>query len=245
LLCPHLGAAPREGYLCAPINASGGALGMLHLCFGQAETQAPPDERNRLKELKRIIITRLVEQYSLALVNLRLRETLRLESIRDPLTGLYNRRHMEASLEREALRAKRRGAPVSIIMIDIDHFKRLNDTHGHEAGDVVLRELAALTRNQIRGEDIACRYGGEEIILILPDASLENAGRRAEDIRLRSSELQIGYHDKILTLTISVGVAAFPIHGPNIKDVVKVADNALYQAKRGGRNQTVRASLPE
>ncbi len=239
LLCSHLGSSPEYGYLCTPISASGGALGMLHLCFGKHDSYYTSEERTRMMESKQVIIERLVEQYSLSLVNLRLRETLRLESIRDPLTGLYNRRHMEASLEREVLRAKRRGSPVAIIMLDIDHFKQLNDTHGHEAGDVVLRELAALVRRYVRGEDIACRYGGEEFLLILPDASLETAGRRAEELRVRGSGLQIMYQGNFLTITISLGVATFPDHGPNIKDTVKAADKALLRAKKGGRDRVV------
>jgi diguanylate cyclase (GGDEF)-like protein len=146
---------------------------------------------------------------------------------------------MEASLAREVLRAKRHSTSVAIIMLDIDHFKPLNDTYGHEAGDVILRELAALVRQSIRGEDIACRYGGEEFLLILPDASLEIAAKRAEELRLRGSDLQVVCQSKILTITISLGVAAFPIHGPDIKDTVKAADTALYQAKKEGRNQVV------
>jgi diguanylate cyclase (GGDEF)-like protein len=239
LLCSHLGFSPEYGYLCTPISASGGALGMLHLCFGEYSSHYTGDERSCLMEWKQIIAARLAEQYSLSLVNLRLRETLRLESIRDPLTGLYNRRHMEASLAREVLRAKRHSTSVAIIMLDIDHFKPLNDTYGHEAGDVILRELAALVRQSIRGEDIACRYGGEEFLLILPDASLEIAAKRAEELRLRGSDLQVVCQSKILTITISLGVAAFPIHGPDIKDTVKAADTALYQAKKEGRNQVV------
>jgi len=239
LLCSHLGSSPEHGYLCVPISASGGALGMIHLCFGEYGPHYTGDERSRLMQWKQIMAARLAEQYSLSLVNLRLRETLRLESIRDPLTGLYNRRHMEASLGREVLRAKRHGAPVAIIMLDIDHFKHLNDTYGHEAGDVVLRELATLVRQNIRGEDIACRYGGEEFLLILPDAPLEIATQRAEALRLRGGELQVVYQGKFLTITISLGVAAFPIHGPDIKDTVKAADVALYHAKKGGRNQVV------
>lgn len=239
LLCSHLGSSPEHGYLCTPISASGGALGMFHLCFGEYSSDYTSDERSRVMEWKQIMAARLAEQYSLSLVNLRLRETLRLESIRDPLTSLYNRRHMEASLGREVLRAKRHGTPVSIIMLDIDHFKDLNDTHGHEAGDVVLRELAALVRQSIRGEDIACRYGGEEFLLILPDAPLEIAIQRAKELRLKGENLQIVYLNRLLTITISLGIAAFPAHGPDIKDTVKAADAALYQAKKEGRNRVV------
>lgn len=215
---------------------------MFHLYFGKYESHYTPDERKRLMESKRIMAARVVEQYSLSLINLRLRETLRLESIRDPLTSLYNRRHMEASLEREVFRAKRHKSPVAIIMIDIDHFKKFNDTHGHEAGDVVLQELSTLVRGHIRSEDIACRYGGEEFLLIMPDAALDIASQRAEEIRLQTRELQIAYRDKPLTITISLGVAAFPQHGAFIKEVVKAADSALYRAKKGGRDQVVIAS---
>lgn len=242
LLCSHVTSPPEYGYLCVPISAAGGALGMLHFCFGKGESYSTKDRHSRMMELKRVMVTRVVEQYSLALINLRLRESLRLESIHDPLTSLYNRRHMEASLEREVSRAKRRETSVAIIMLDIDYFKKLNDTYGHDAGDIVLRELATLLRKHIRTEDIACRYGGEEFLLILPDAPLEIAARRAEKIRLRTHDLQIEYHDTTLTITVSSGVAAFPDHGPSIKDVVKAADSALYQAKKGGRDQVVIAS---
>jgi diguanylate cyclase (GGDEF)-like protein len=141
------------------------------------------DERKQIKESKRMVVTRVVRHYALFIINLRLRQTLKREAIRDPLTGLYNRRHMEASLEREAYRAERLHTPVGLVMLDVDHFKLFNDTYGHEAGDIVLRELGNLLRSSIRGEDIACRYGGEEFLLILPDASLDSVMERAEEIR--------------------------------------------------------------
>lgn len=242
LLCPHLNSLPEHGYLCAPINASGGVLGTLHLCFGDYISYLSQKQRAHITEHKQIMVERLAEQYSLSLVNLRLRETLRLESIRDPLTGLYNRRHMEASLAREVFRAKRRGTPVSIIMLDIDHFKPLNDAYGHEAGDVILRELAAMVQQYIRAEDIACRYGGEEFLLILPEAPLDIAAKRAEDIRKRGEKLHLVYQRIVVNITISLGVAIFPEHGADMKAVVKAADAALYQAKERGRNQVVVAS---
>jgi diguanylate cyclase (GGDEF)-like protein/PAS domain S-box-containing protein len=242
LLCSHLDAFPDNGYVCSPINTSGDILGILHLRFGQFDSAYSVEECRRLKDAKRMMVNRVVRHYALFIGNLRLRETLRVESIRDQLTGLYNRRHMEASLEREAYRALRLHTPVGLIMLDVDHFKRLNDTYGHEAGDVVLRELGNLLRASIRGEDIACRYGGEEFLLILPDASLESLKQRAEDIREKVKNLRIAYQNKILSITVSLGVAVLPDHGPSVDDALKAADKALYQAKADGRNRVAVAS---
>ncbi len=192
-----------------------------------------------MMESKGMVVTRVAEHYALSLVNLRLRETLKQDSIRDALTGMYNRRYMEGSLERETRRAERHNVPVGIIMIDVDHFKHFNDTHGHEAGDVALRELGLFLRKNTRGEDIACRYGGEEFLLILPEASLENTRQRAEFLREEAQKLKIMYREKQLQVSISVGVAALPNHGSDVKEAVKAADAALYRAKTGGRNQVV------
>ena len=129
-------------------------------------------------------------------------------------------------------------------MLDIDHFKNFNDTYGHEAGDLVLRELGALLRSHTRADDIACRYGGEEFLLIMPEAPLKVVEQRAEDLHLGVKDLlRIAYQEQMLTITVSMGVATFPDHGPGIKDVVNAADAALYQAKAGGRDQIVVASL--
>jgi len=126
-------------------------------------------------------------------------------------------------------------------MLDIDHFKTFNDTHGHEAGDVVLRELGVLLRSDFRVEDIACRYGGEEFLLILPGATLEVAQRRAEDLLLKVRELRITYQRTIFHITVSIGVAALSSDG-SVQDSVNAADAVLYQAKKNGRNQVVVAS---
>lgn len=243
-LCSHLCSSPDNGYFCVPIQTSDQILGVLTLYFGQCESGYSGDECKHLSESRQMIVTRVTEHYALFLVSLRLRETLRMESIRDPLTHLYNRRYMEESLERETQRAKRRGTPVGIIMFDIDHFKRLNDTYGHEAGDLVLRELGELFRRYTRSEDIACRYGGEEFLLIMPEASLGAVKQRAEEFRVIVKErLRVPWQGKSLTITISVGVAEFSNHGFHVKDVVSAADTALYQAKEQGRDQVVVASL--
>ncbi len=237
--CSHLHLSPIHGYLCAPISASGEILGIIHLSFGQHEIDQYTGEPVAATESKRMAAARVAEHYALSLVNLRLQETLKQDSIRDALTGMYNRRYMEGSLERETRRAERRHTPVGIIMIDVDHFKIFNDTHGHGAGDLALRELGVFLRKNSRGEDIACRYGGEEFLLIMPEASLENARQRAEVLQADAQKLEILYQGAQLSITISVGVAALPNHGPNIQEALKAADTALYKAKSSGRNRVV------
>ncbi len=182
----------------------------------------------------------MAEHIALALANLKLQETLRNQAIRDPLTGLFNRRYMEESLEREVRRAARSGASLGMIMLDIDHFKRLNDALGHEAGDAVLTALSNFLQAQVRGGDIACRYGGEEFLLMLPEASLEATYERAERLREAVKNLRVPYRgESIGPVTLSLGVATFPEHGATGEAVVLAADAALYCAKQGGRDQVV------
>jgi diguanylate cyclase (GGDEF)-like protein len=181
-----------------------------------------------------------VQQFSLTVENLRLREGLRMQAIRDPLTGLYNRRYMEAALESELSRAMRKGQTVGLIMLDIDHFKQFNDRYGHDAGDVVLRQIGTFLQSKVRGEDIPCRYGGEEFLIILPEIALESAAQRAEALRAgveeMNNELRRPFSGQ---LSISVGVAIYPAHGDNLHAVMLAADQALYQAKHAGRNRVV------
>jgi diguanylate cyclase (GGDEF)-like protein len=182
----------------------------------------------------------LIERYTLLLGNLRLRETLKIQSTRDPLTNLFNRRYMEEALEREARRADRKGASLGIIMADVDHFKTFNDSYGHEAGDMVLRELGAFLKKGIRQEDIACRYGGEEFVLILPDTSVENTRKRAEILRKAVKDgFRIKFRDNIFQITISLGAAVLPDNGLTPADVISAADTALYRAKAQGRDCVV------
>jgi len=172
-----------------------------------------------------------------------LHETLRLEAIRDPLTGLFNRRYLEESLEREIRRATRRGTPLGVVMVDLDHFKTFNDDFGHLAGDALLQALGHFLRTNVRGEDIPCRYGGEEFALILPDAPLDATQRRAEDLRRGAQALRVEHRgDPIGSVTLSMGVAAFPLHGTTGEAVLRAADTALYQAKRNGRNRVIVAA---
>ena len=166
-----------------------------------------------------------------------LQAELRQQALNDPLTGLYNRRYLSEALAREMLRCQRENTPLSIIMADIDHFKMINDNHGHQAGDEVLVQVAALLKSQARGSDIACRYGGEEFLLVMPGSSLEFARKRAEEIRQKCGALAIEREGRNLDVTLSFGIAACPDHGQKGEELILKADHALYQSKEGGRNQ--------
>lgn len=160
-------------------------------------------------------------------------------AVRDGLTALYNRRYLDETLEREVSRARREGNPLSLVMLDIDHFKRVNDTYGHQAGDEVLRVLAATLMADIRTEDIACRYGGEEFLILLPGMPLASAMERAERWRSSVEGLSIAHGHLAIGFTISLGVAAYPEHGKTPDDLTRCADQALYRAKHEGRNRVV------
>jgi diguanylate cyclase (GGDEF)-like protein len=165
---------------------------------------------------------------------------LREQAMTDPLTGLYNRRYLMEFLQREWIRAKRKESALGVIMIDIDHFKRVNDSFGHQAGDFVLTAVSVLLRIHVRSSDIICRYGGEEFALVLPEASLENARRRAEEIQAAIGRLDLKFGDVPLgRITASLGVALFPDNADGPDDVLHAADDALYAAKSAGRNRTV------
>ena len=167
---------------------------------------------------------------------------LREQSVRDHLTGLFNRRYMEETLERELLRATRKQLLLGIIMLDVDDLKRFNDTYGHAAGDLILRELGSLLFRQVRGEDIACRYGGDEFILILPDASRDVTRERAELICEYAKEFQLQFEGQSLpAVTLSLGVAVFPEHGETSTGILRAVDAALYRAKHEGRGRLVMA----
>jgi diguanylate cyclase (GGDEF)-like protein len=165
---------------------------------------------------------------------------LREEALTDPLTGLYNRRYLWEFLRREWVRAQRRGQPLSVIMLDLDHFKRINDSFGHQAGDYALAVVAGLLRNQIRSSDIVCRYGGEEFALVLPEASYESVRQRAEEIRSAIKQLELSHQGVALgRITASLGIAQFPDHADGPDALVTAADAALYQAKSAGRDRAV------
>jgi len=238
LRCAHVKGFPANGYLCAPLAAQGETLGVLYLECPAGDSTGDASDPARILERQ---VTAVGERLSLALANLRLREALQQQSIRDTLTGLYNRRFMEESLARELGRASRTGKPVSMIMMDIDHFKRFNDTFGHQAGDALLKALGEFVNQRTRGQDVACRYGGEEFALILAGCSLENACKRAHVLREELRLLKVQHGGQAMAITLSMGVASFPAQANNAETLVKAADDALYRAKKEGRDRVVAA----
>ncbi|MBI5053692.1 MAG: diguanylate cyclase [Chloroflexi bacterium] len=233
LRCKHAQHTPS--YVCIPMSAQGETLGILHM------RELNPHSILDATGL-RLAIT-VGDQLSLALANLRLRDELRQQAIRDPITKLFNRRYMEETLIREVSRAQRNDQSLSVIMIDIDHFKEFNDSFGHEAGDLVLQSLARFLSTRVRGSDVACRYGGEEFTLILPSATLDLARKRAEQIREGIQSIQVKYGGQTLgPITLSLGVAVFPDHGVTGEAILQLADAALYRAKQTGRNRVVISS---
>ncbi|WP_049559640.1 PAS domain S-box protein [Limnoraphis robusta] len=232
LFCQHTQAHPLPAEsLCIPMMALGNTLGLLYI------SASTPGE---LTEAKRQLARTVAEHLAVALANVKLQETFKAQSMRDALTGLFNRRYLEECLEREIHRARRNNYSVGIVMIDIDHFKRFNDQFGHDAGDEVLKTIARLLKNNIRSSDIACRYGGEELTLILPEASLQDTQTRAEQIRYTIEHLQLHHRNQSLgAITASFGVACFPQQGETLETVLRMADTALYQAKTRGRNCVV------
>jgi diguanylate cyclase (GGDEF)-like protein len=177
----------------------------------------------------------------LNLVEIRKTEsTLRHQALRDPLTGLFNRRFLDAGLAQQIMRSRRSGEPASLLMLDIDHFKNYNDEYGHEAGDAVLRAIGQLLQTQVRGGDVACRFGGEEFVILMPDAPLESAKERGRQILEAIRGLEIPHQGHLLpSVTASLGVAGFPAHASDAEGILEAADNALYVAKRTGRDRMV------
>jgi diguanylate cyclase (GGDEF)-like protein len=239
LVCGHLTGAVSTGSLCVPLIAHGVNLGVFLLIRNPQETLTD-DPRN---DSRQRLATTAARQIALSLANLNLQNVLMQQAIRDPLTGLFNRRYMEETLEREIFRVMRKEAPLGIIMLDVDSFKNHNDSLGHEAGDLLLQAMGSFLRSNIRREDIACRYGGDEFVLILPEASLEVTRQRAEKLRQEVQRLKVDYRGQSLkSVSISVGVAVFPTQGDRGEAVLKAADAALYRAKEGGRNRVVTAT---
>jgi diguanylate cyclase (GGDEF)-like protein/PAS domain S-box-containing protein len=228
--CVHAASAGFS-YVCLPLQAHGEAIGLLH--FQMMES-------GELPQAILLIAHMFAEQVGLSVANLRLREALRNQSIRDPLTSLYNRRYLEEMLQRETRRAVRSDLGLGVLMLDLDHFKKFNDTFGHDAGDTVLRETAAFLSKSVRAEDIVCRFGGEEFLVILPQASLKVTHVRAERIRSKLRELTVLHQGQPLGMvTVSVGVAELPQHGTSPKELIDAADAALYRAKKNGRDRVV------
>ena len=230
LPCRHAPSAAGNGSLCVPLSAMGETIGLFHLT-GCAETAQD-------------FAVSVAEHIGLALSNLKLRSELRQLSIHDPVTNLHNRRYMEEALELELRRAERKKLTVGLIMLDIDHFKAFNDGFGHAAGDELLRRLGALLREHLRSGDVACRYGGEEFLLILPEATPAATTKRAEELRRHAKDLSVTYLDKPLgPVSISLGVAVYPGNGGSAEEIIRAADSALYRAKAEGRDRVAVAGL--
>ena len=238
LACSHMEHAMHIVSLCVPVMAKGNVLGILYL-------QRQPD--NPVSEVEYRLAATMSSQIALALSNIKLRDTLRELSVRDPLTGLFNRRYMEESLQREIATAKRKERQRGLAMLDIDHFKKFNDTFGHDAGDLLLREVGQLLMQRSRTGDIACRFGGEEFVMIYPEVSPEVVINLAEELRQAIQNMQIQHFGRSLgQVTASLGLAFFPEHGSTTDGLLRAADKALYAAKGAGRNCVqVAESLPD
>ncbi|MEH6416046.1 sensor domain-containing diguanylate cyclase [Pseudomonas sp. CGJS7] len=237
--CAHLEPAAAQAgdtrwSLCVPLMAQNTSLGLLHFS-GQGRPQ----------DSELMLIEAVAEQLGLTIVNLQLRETLRVQSLRDPLTGLYNRRYLEENLQRELLRCQRRKLPLSVLMIDVDHFKRFNDQHGHAAGDALLARIGQLLQELVRNEDIACRYGGEEFTVVLPEADTATALARAEQIRAAIGAATILHlRQSFGPATCSIGLATSQDERETPQQLLQVADAALYRAKAAGRDRVIDGNIP-
>lgn len=231
--CRHLTDDGGNESLCIPMSSDEEILGILVVQAGAAGS---------LSDEQRAMAAHLAETLAICVTNLRLRETLRNQSIRDPLTDLFNRRYLDEALKGEFARVQRTGTPLSMIVLDADHFKRFNDTWGHDAGDAVLVSLARLLRQAGRESDLPCRLGGEEFALVLPECDTDQAMMIAEKIRAGVEALAIQLHGKQLEkVTVSLGVAGCPEHASDSVALIKAADLALYRAKAQGRNRVERA----
>ncbi|MES1982923.1 MAG: diguanylate cyclase [Pseudomonadota bacterium] len=240
LLCPHYKnseAAERISHLCLPLMSQGEVLGLIYIetCHVKDDITA-----GRFTAKMDLLAISVSEQVALALSNIRLRELLKLQSIVDPLTGLFNRRYMEETLTREIARTVRKSLTLSVVVMDIDHFKNVNDTFGHDAGDAVLRSLAHLIKTIVRDTDIVCRFGGEELLIILPECTKQDASACAEKLRneIRTLDVRLGSM-QIGRVTVSQGIATCPEDGKYMETLVKAADAAMYHAKRTGRDRVI------
>lgn len=230
LCCTHYAdtSVAATGRLCVPLISQGEVIGLLYL-----ECQSA--DRATFKQQH--LLDRTAEQIALALSNVKLRETLHRQSIVDPLTGMFNRRYMDETLKRELSRAERKKAPLALIVLDLDHFKHVNDTYGHSTGDHVLKSVAQQVMESIRDGDLACRFGGEELVLILPECDAATAMQRAQKLCSAIALLDLHHGGHTLGMvTASFGVAEFPQHGRDATALLHAADQAMYCAKQAGRN---------
>ena len=245
IACQHLNKSSTTEALCLPMVAQGNTVGILHLEFESPADFRDDSEKQGFRDSHQRLAVSAASKIALLLASLQLRETLREQSIRDPLTHLFNRRFLEESLERELELAGRKKQSVAVLFLDLDHFKRFNDTFGHDAGDVVLQSLADVFRTFFRATDICCRYGGEEFAIILPESSSQDAAKRADALRFEVKSLRLQYKKQTLgQLTLSAGIAAFPEHGSTAAELLETADKCLYESKSRGRD-VVTVAVPQ
>lgn len=217
--------------LCVPLPAFGNIIGMIFIELDQDKSRESERERQRQ------FVDTVAEQVALALANVKLREELKNQAIRDPLTQLYNRRQLDETLDREMHRADRHQDTLAVLALDIDRFKQFNDTHGHDGGDAVLRGIGETMREFFRPEDELFRSGGEEFIALLPGSGKEDAVARADELRIAVTNMNVATGNAQLSgITVSVGVAVYPEDGSKREELLKAADIALYEAKKAGRN---------
>jgi len=233
LVCRHFIHSPQAGYLCLPLTVQGETIGVL--CLIDIATRKGKHQLSA----KQLALT-TGETIKLSLSNLKLRDELRQQAIHDTLTGLFNRRYLDETLPRELHLAQRRNSPLSVVMLDLDHYKRFNDSFGHGPGDALLHEFGRILREHVRKSDISCRYGGDEFVLILPDSSIADTQERVEQIRVFLRELQIHHGEQVLgMITLSAGIAQTPEHGTTASELLRAADDAMYAAKQAGRDRIV------
>ncbi len=235
LVCPHITGKIKQASLCAPLVVQGKTIGLLW-------SELIGEDRIAREGMRRLIIS-LGDALKLAISNIELREALEEQATHDPLTGLYNRRYFSKVMGQELARTKRSERRFTLAIADIDHFKHFNDSFGHDAGDRVLVELAALFRRELRSTDMAFRFGGEEFVILLPDTDMAG-GLNCLDALRRRLEQQEVHHDgqSLGTITMSAGLAQYPEHGQKEEYLIRLADMALYQAKESGRNRVLAAT---
>ncbi|MBW6472574.1 MAG: diguanylate cyclase [Anaerolineaceae bacterium] len=230
MICQHFTHPPIIGYLCFPMVVQGETLGLF---YQETPSGLTLDQTLNWKQ-KALTVA---EGIKISLSNLRLRELMHRQANHDPLTGLFNRRYLDDTLPRELNHARRKNDPISVAMLDIDHFKKFNDTFGHEAGDLILREIGHVFKESLRKSDIACRYGGEEFVIVLFDSTQKESKKRFEKIREQISTLQIRYREQLLgRMTVSIGIVEATDNTLTAEELVAAADKALYAAKRAGRD---------
>jgi diguanylate cyclase (GGDEF)-like protein len=233
LICQHYNHTPEGRYICIPLIVNTQVIGILNFNI--------PSKLSITTYMEEIIIS-FSNAIKLSIENNKMFEQLQEQSIHDPLTKLFNRRYLDEVLSSELRKMFRDKLSLCVAMLDLDHFKNFNDSFGHEAGDIVLKFIGEYLNNTHRGGDVACRFGGEEFVLVFPNTEIDKVLPRLEQIRNDIKNQKIQYNGITLpSITISIGVAQAPLHGATAEDIIRAADKALYSAKQSGRDKVERA----